>query len=269
MAIAFIRIDEHPAAVPFYKNFAPEEPISPSGVMKLKTFHKIKDMTAYRLLKTIANKAKKNSEVLIVTHGTDRGLVLPLTNSNTVLLERESIRVFLDKSQSRADKLAKLQVNEKQLKLLEEAVKKVKKLALQRVEFRACNVGQNVKTLEALRDFFGARIAGGPDLQDAYVALPKPYTGKTDPWWSNNSKANVETMSKGGRVGYILLDVKPTSFRFQWAADTTEAQKEWVRKHFPRGKSVARPVAIHGMLDGTTKLIFPGDSNYLPHLQST
>lgn len=272
MAIAFVRVDQHPAAVAFYKDFAPEEPIAPSGVMKVATVHKLTSAagTAYQLLKAILAKVtKKNSEILIVTHGTDEGLMLPLTTGNSTYLERDPIEIYLDTSISRADKRKKLQVTEAQLKLLEGVVQKVQKLALKRVELRACHVGQNVKTLEALRDFFGAKAAGAPDLQDAYTTTPRPFTGKSNSWWTTNASANVETMSRGSRVGYTLFGVTDVSFRFQWAVDTVDAQKEWVATHFPLGKRVARPPSIHGMLDpGGTQLIFPGDADYSTHLQS-
>jgi hypothetical protein len=268
MAIAFIQINDHPAAYPFYKDFAPKEPISPSGEMKLTKFHKTKALSALDLLKIIGAKATKGSEILIVTHGTDHGLILPLTPGNSTYLEQEPITIFFDTSVSRADKKAKLQVTETELEELEKAQKKVKKLALKRVEFRACHVGGDPKTLEALRDFFGARAAGAPDLDDAYTSMPSPYTGSTNSWWTTNTSAVIETMSGGGRVGYVLLNLQVTSFNFQWAVDDAVAQKEWVKKKYPLGKAVARPKAIHGMIDGA-KLIFPGDTAYRTHLKST
>lgn len=269
MAIAFIQITEHPAAYKFYKDFAPKEPVGPSGALHLKAFHKISVKTAHELLKVIAAKAKKQSEILIVTHGNDQGLYLPLTRDNDVQLERTPIEIYLDPGLSRAEKRTRLKVDDDQLQALDRARAKVLALDLKRVEFRACFVGADVKVLEALRDFFGADIAGGPDLQDAYTPCPKPFTGATNSWWTNHSTAQIETMSGGKRVGYDLQNVTAVSFGFQWAVDDTAAQKEWVGRKFPAGKKVAQPAAIHGILDGTTKLIFPGESTYRAHLHST
>lgn len=270
MAIAFVRVDQHPAAVPFYK-FAPKEPIAPSGTIQIAAIHKLSRTTntVYLLLKAILRRvSRKNTGILIVMHGTSRGLMLPLTSGNTTNLEREPIRIFFDQTISRADKRSMLQVTEAQLKALERTVQQVHRLALGRVELRACHVGEDRKTLEALRDFFGAKAVGAPKLQDAYTSMPAPFTGETNKWWTRHTFANVERMSGGKRVGYVLSNVTAVSFNFQWAADTVDARKEWVAKHFPLGKRVARPPAIHGMLDPMGHhLIFPGDKGYLRHLK--
>jgi hypothetical protein len=108
--------------------------------------------------------------------------MLPLTSGNTTYLEREPIQIFFDQTLSRADKRSMLQVTEAQLKVLERTVQQVHKLALGRVELRACHVGEDRKTLEALRDFFGAKAVGAPTRQDAYSSMPAPFTGETNTW---------------------------------------------------------------------------------------
>ena len=36
------------------------------------------------------------------------------------------------------------------------------------IEFRSCNLGKNVLSLQRFREFFGARLAGAPDLHTVF-----------------------------------------------------------------------------------------------------
>src|SRR5262249_38513757 len=148
--------------------------------------------------------------------------------------ETLAINGFLDTSKSNADKVKVLQLkDEAALKRFQSVWQQVQKLQLGRVEFRACHVGQDVATLGALRRFFGARIAGAPDLEDAYAPLPDPETAAV--WDRIKNKTDAVTDSVAGGVVEYVLERNPEStiqFKFHWRVDTPKAEAAWLDKYF-------------------------------------
>src|SRR5260370_41110864 len=68
------------------------------------------------------------------------------------------------------------------------------------IEFRSCNLGRNILSLQRFREFFGARIAGAPDLHTVF--------GRTDT-----------------RVGQNFLDIHTRTHRITKKALSWETYK--------------------------------------------
>jgi len=274
VAIAFVS-DVHPAAAAYYRQ-AKKEPIAPSGDLAVTSIVPLdKKASVEDLLKLIAKKTPRGGDILIVSHGTDDGLILHWTAGNRSDLDKDTINAFLDSSKSNADKVKVLQLkDEKTLKRLQGVWQTVQKLQLGRVEFRSCHVGQFDATLGALRRFFGAKIAGAPDLEDAYAPLGNPESDAD--WKKNKNMADAVSDSVGGGVVEYLLEQNPastTEFKFHWRADTTKAQAAWLNKYFIMPKPATpgvHPSVLHGILSRERKFIhFPKDASYRDHLKST
>lgn len=273
MAVALVNEKQHPSAVTWYGEF-PDEPIAPSGVMSIATVVPVKFKTAHQLLQLIAANVKSTGEeVLIVTHATEFGLWLKWTATTTVhddegrvpLLDDDTIKVFLGKRKQ--DKLDALGISEAQLKALEKARDAVVKLKLKRIEFRACHLGEYTHVLELIRKFFGAKHCGAPKLQDAYSPTPKLRPNSKSEW-KKFPKSNIEIFG-GKRIAYRVFSFSNTgtAFKYAWISESTDAQKEWNKKHFD--KKVEKTKAIHGLVEvSQTGLIFPHDADYRTNLES-
>ncbi len=274
MATAFVS-EVHPAAAAYYRQ-AKKEPIAPSGELAVRSVVPFKKTTSVEdLLKLIARRTGKASDILIVSHGTDHGLIMHWTAGNRSNLERDPIDAFLDASKSDADKVKILQLkDQKTLKRLQTLWQAVQKLQLGRVEFRSCHVGEFPATLDALRRFFGAQSAGAPDLEDAYAPLGDLEAEAV--WKKNKNLADVTSETVNGGVVEYVLELNPastTQFKFHWRADTTKAQAAWLDNHFILPRPAApgsHPAVLHAILaSGRKYLHFPKDKSYRDHLKST
>jgi hypothetical protein len=126
------------------------------------------------------------------------------------------------------------------------------------IEFRSCNLGRNVLSLQRFREFFGARLAGAPDLHTVF--------GRTDTRVGQNfldmhmrmhplSKDTLswETYKFPSALGNPRLvacfglnkDMKPESAG-HIVADTTATFDSWVQQYImPTGRTSGKEIAMH------------------------
>jgi hypothetical protein len=272
LAIAIIQADEHPTAAPFYK-FAPKELVAPSGVMKITTRYRLTAMTAMKVFAQISRYASDKGEVLVVCHGTPVGPAIPLItypeDTDGSALQQNAIVVLNDPSLTEDDAAHKLFMTTPQLRAFRAALEKVRKKKLKRIEFRACDVGADAATLQALRDFLGADVVGGPTQKDAYspkFTFPKGYSKEDFAAWQTEHPQAVIESTPHGDFGYDARKASDVAFSFAWNAESAKALKAWVAARFPSARRPGKPTAVHGFFLPDDSLVFPLPDYYLSNL---
>jgi hypothetical protein len=271
LAIAIIQSDEHPAAAPFYR-FAPKEPVAPSGVVKIEKRYAVEKMTAMTVFERISKYAKERGEVLVVCHGTPVGPAIPLIpypeGTDGSALQQNAIVVLNNPSLDEAEAADKLFMTIEELRKFREALEKVRKKKLMRIEFRACDVGANPDTLLALRNFLGADVVGGPTQKDAYTRfrLPKRFSKNGFARWHEQHPEAVIDSTPDGNFGYEARKTSDVAFSFAWNAESAKALTAWVAERFPSARHPEKPPAIHGFFMPDDSLAFPLPDHYLSNL---
>lgn len=249
---------ERPAAVPYYRQ-VPDEPI-PSGSVAIKKAEFLKPATVLTLLNHIAR--TKPRSVVVVSHGSGSGIGLTLVPKTENALVSPYLGYLVDSRGRIDDELAtELEIPLPMLRALQEAAQKVRALRLDRVDFRACTLGEFTDTLELLRAFFGASAVSAPKAFDSFghvsTGTPTSDAKVWKDWQQKHPSATIEGLAPG-RVG----------FEWEWMSDTTamlveskKALRAWVDFHMPRNKYKSGRLYFHGIVE-SEKVVFPGDATY-------
>ncbi len=287
----FIDVHAHPQAHPYYL-LAPEEPISPSGVLTLTRFVDLPaGVTGNVLLAMVAQHAKVGEDVMIVSHGNERGLAMPLVPHPWFApgvvpppgfvpprLQDEVVRVLLSpamKGQEAADVLFTTTALVADMRA---SIKAIAAKKLGRVELRACNVGDSNDALETFRDLFGAAEAGAPTIYDSYAEARPPMTGNVAAWAARHATSKIEQLTNG-KVAHWAYGQDPRmaweKFKFAWAVTDAKTEAEWTKLHFPAMTGGA-PHSLHAFVmsdagpfaasDAHWRFVFPGDAEFRSYL---
>ena len=173
-ALAIIQGGErgHPFAPPWYSS-NPVEPIGNRSQISVKDVSVLKDMTLESVMDVIVR--EKQKEILLVCHGWTDGLALPLMEGGGIAggAQRQQIfplsadRPFEDEGmktpvRSVKDVADQAHLSEQQVITLRAKMNQIRDLKLEHVAFRACDMGQSTDSLQAFRNFFGAKSVSAP-----------------------------------------------------------------------------------------------------------
>jgi hypothetical protein len=158
------------------------------------------------------------------------------------------------------------------------------------IEFRSCNLGKNILSLQRFREFFGARLAGAPDLHtvfgrtdtrvgDKFLKIHMknhPITQKSPYWetynfpWAHNSQGVVgerPTLPRLVCCFGLNDEMKPES-KGHIVADTAATFDAWIKQYvMPTGSTSGNEMAMHCLwvanIKGTNRpvAIIAGDTN--------
>ena len=158
------------------------------------------------------------------------------------------------------------------------------------IEFRSCNLGKNVLSLQRFREFFGARLAGAPDLHtvfgrtdtrvgDKFLKIHMknhPITNQSLSWetynfsWAHNSQGVVgepRTLPRLVCCFGLNEEMKPES-KGHIVADTAATFDAWIKQYvMPTGSQSGNEMAMHCLwvanIKGTNRpvAIIAGDTN--------
>jgi len=256
--IAFIDSGAHPAAPGFYSMF-PREPILPNGHFQVNSTVALKGMTVIELLTSILQ--HKSKDILIVSHGTGGGLLIPLTSKTGHTLDITAMDVF-------AGKLPEfnLELGKHDIDALKDKVAQVKKMGLRLIVFRACHIGIAPDVLKKLKQFFNCSVVCGPTDLDGFGKIdvgPPTTNPKTWEQWLQHHPGAVVEFAPPNRFAWT--DSYP-SLMSAAIVESDKAINDWVSKHLPGASgSVSKVFPYHALASGN-KIIFPGDSTYRDHL---
>jgi hypothetical protein len=260
------------AAAPYYKLF-PVEPtpsgtstdwLTPNGDLVIQKTQKLEDW-----LKAIAKEATSGGDVVLACHGNPRGLKLTIGDKD-VHLERDAadaIRRNQEGNQSDEDTAQVLMMKPDAYKTLKGQIEKMQGLGLDRVDARACNIGQDPVAMSAMQQFFNCNTFCAPKILDSFgVIMYGSFVGAAafDQWVSKHAGAEV-TGASPNRFGFsqnLSQGVASES-----AAESAQGAKDWADLKMPPGGHFTgkNQLYYHALTDLKT-FAFAGEANFRKQL---
>jgi hypothetical protein len=213
-----------------------------------------------RLLSTMAASPHKNFILIIHGHSDGSGLALRLApeqakpHTSYFDLARLMDIAGSGRELDRADQ-AKMGVGRRGSHQILDLMHKVKAKQIECLEFRACNLGRNASSLDRFRRFFGAKLAGAPDLHSFFGSGPvstdprqlHTHTKSHDGNWETYSFPSVFHQQPNLVCCFSLDgDSKPTGGHI--VADSPSTLNAWVKKYvMPTGSPPTGNMALHGL----------------------
>ena len=276
--IAFTDPAVHPASAPFYRMF-PWEPLPQGKEVKIERVVEMRRMTLESLLERIPQEVARGKDFMIIYHGTEIGLSLPITRQQQqVKADSRVLGFLLDSDLSISELAGRLIVSETKAARLRQLSDAVRALGPQCVLLRACNTGKRPAILSVNKEFFGAGRLGAPDVRDAYAQLrpgrPNSSTSYRERWLNRNPQHHVYEVPLNGWLALATSGIAPgrTGFRLNALTDSRQSVGFWMDVYLSRLHSAhtfrGRSVPIHAIVDATASfpLVFPGEDNYTSHL---
>jgi hypothetical protein len=236
-------------------NFMPPIPLTAARIDTIA----VREASLTKLLSIMADSPHKRFILIIHGHSDGSGLLLRLTpeqakpHTSYFDLARLMDIVGSGRELDRTDQ-GKMGVDRRGSHQILDLMHKVQAKQIECIEFRACNLGRNASSLERFRRFFGAKLAGAPDLHSFFGSGPV----STDPrqllTHTRSHNGNWETYSfpsvfqEPNLVACFSLDgdSKPTGGHI--VADSASTLNTWVKKYvMPSGSPPTGNMALHGL----------------------
>jgi hypothetical protein len=270
--VAIIDSHAHPSAPAYYDAF--DEPLADGTRISVDQIIRLPRMRLDQLLTQMAG-LDRGSTVILVCHGANGGLVLPMSeNTRTRGFGPDAVAALIrfvegsGSSERERETAESLRMPAGELRGLRQGTIDTRAKRLARVVFRACNLGKDSTDLDRLRVFFGAAKACAPDIFDSYVTgNPGTPTTNSGTWraWLRSHAGAVITGSSPNRFAFHRLR-RAHSFRFDCLADSWSAVQTWVTSNLGANTlPERRPFPVHALQNG--ELIFPGQTEYVQHLE--
>ncbi|NQU22357.1 MAG: hypothetical protein HQ567_13840 [Candidatus Nealsonbacteria bacterium] len=260
------------AALDYYKLFD-KEPVDATMTIKIEKPEFVAPMNLHALLgKIVACSTEiKGKDLLIVSHGNQAGLVMPLFKKQHKKFYANTVSLNALMTLSAASIAKGSGFPEKDLQELIDRMNAVQALGIQKLVFRGCAIGAKLPALKTLRQFFGAKSAGAPDIKSNFGWLTpnvRRYNKKQwDAWMKKFSRTAVMDTSPAGE--HIAVSIDPVRKYTEMLTESAAATKWWMSQRFP---SVSTPVYTKGQfpvhsLSTSPRVTFPLDTNYVKRVK--
>jgi hypothetical protein len=228
------------------------------------------------LLDAILHNVKRGGNVLFVGHGFSAGFGLnigdPKNDQFADFPAFESIRRNQQGKQSDADTAKSLQLSADAYKKFKLQIESVQKLALNRVDARACYMGANDALMSDVQVIFGCDIFCAPKKLDAFgnvpfhVAKDKAEFEKSRTIFLKESSDAIEAGTSPDRLVLAFKDFNDDGVRAKGLAESKKAVTDWTGKHLPSPGAIfngSQQLFIHGIMSVNDKsLFFAGDPEF-------
>ena len=285
-AIAYIDRAAHKSAEAYY-NWADVEPITFGGtvidLLQVSSTYGLHGLTFFDVMHNIGTSLGQGEGAVLVGHGNDHALLLPLSKKTTQKLTRKTVTT-LNNYLSGADKRTAVQVagsvdirikSKTTFLDLCDWIEVVRERNLGHVALRACNLGQSgVGFLEELKILFNCKMVSGPMIKDAYIS-----------WNPNNVAHSLEDFEKvikdpkfrhmvvwGTTPNRVAIQTSQSasqaadhSFSIESLAESSTAIQAFLDEQFPTTKRLlyrlGESVPIHGFYYKGA-VVFPNTDYY-------
>jgi hypothetical protein len=242
----------------------------------------IRNLTMETVLDEIPQRVGENGTVVIVSHGTDVGLSLPLTSSSRRVHADSRVMGVLDSTRSDEEVAQVLLFRDPQgsgaqrVRDLRSKIRQVKRLGLDRVELRACNTGTSKSALRVAKGFFGAQALGAPSVRDAFFRLDPGLPRASERFWRRwlrkRPTHRVYQVPANGKVALAVRQTRRAAFQVSALVNKVSATDFWIdvylaRLH-PAPSRERRGFPAHALWDDAAAfpLIFPGEDDFVRHI---
>ena len=202
---------------------------------------------------------KNDKQVVIVCHGSEESLAIPLFKGTQLGAWKQNITRLLSDHPSEKDGIKAPVFKDEDVfygenvaaaTRLRGKMNQVRKMNLEHVAFRACDMGVKVETLEAFRDFFGAASVSAPQLLDSYGTVTASIGSDVAGWLKIHKKTMHRAWSYKD-VAFGLKSIRQShtpKYQILCRAVTKNALISWIQTHV--GGSLANDsFRYHGMVD--------------------
>jgi hypothetical protein len=267
----------HPDAPGFYR-MSPKEPVLPNDYIivnpnRIDAFDS-PDLEA--ILKSVIGRGKQSvagRPLLLVAHGTEATLSLPLVKGGKTYLRPEAVGALLHNRTGKTsdkDAAAICQLSVDALHRLQSVIDSFRDLRVGRLELRACLLGRDEDILADLRNLFGI---SGPvcapvefDMFGQFSAEISTDERRWDVWRGNDALIEFEPPQ---RIAYYFTGAG-TRRAVHVLADSQNAVTKWVDLHFPGNRHAPGASAyFHAFLETIPRRpFFPNMPEYRGSLRS-
>lgn len=170
----------------WYYNHFSIEPISAKETLAAEKPSTIPKTSLQTLLEVLL-KFTPNTDVIIVAHGFDHGMVMPIVPGSRSAAKTEALSRLMEGDTKKL--VGTYGLSENTVQDLLAKAEAVRKIGLGHIAFRGCSIGSNKRNLQVLRDFLGAKDASAASVLSTYgYARPDVVSaGKFDQAWKNYS----------------------------------------------------------------------------------
>ena len=231
------------AAGPYYTLYPVEPTPSASSADWIKPDGKPAQQKSQNLdewLAAIAAGASAGGNIVLVSHGNKLGLKLYIGDKGQdVHLEREAadaIRRNQEGTETDANMALILKMKPDAWAKLKALIAKVQALGLNRVDARACNIGQDAVSMSAMQQFFNCSTFCSPKILDSFGSINYGQFVKdpnTFDKWVKDHPGAVVSGSAGDRFGFSQNLSKGVAS--EAAAESAKGVKAWADSKMPAG----------------------------------
>jgi hypothetical protein len=272
MVVALILAKNQAAAASYYARF-PREPIKAPGQFVDVTATKMtKDDQLATLLDAIIRNVARGGNVVVVCHGVDLALMIKVGGRTSLALEVMRILVYaMDGKIADADMPNRLGFDKatgaRQWADLKKLIQGVWNLRLNRVDFRACQIGKSPAPMYFLQRLFNCNVYCAPKGWDVFgsVSVGKP-TQNEQVWKQWLERHRKATIVGAGADRFALQYEIGGSVKMEVLAASDDAAQAWVRLHLPPGNYRTGDIFYHAVTPDYKTLIFAGDAGYRDQL---
>jgi len=210
--------------------------------------------------------------IVLVCHGTNDGLTLHIGDKGvTLFIEAlDAIRLNQEGKKSNVDTAQILKMEPDAYGTLKALIERVQKLKLNRVDVRACEIGQNDVVMSALQQFFNCNTFCAPKLLDSFGHIDWGQFVKDpatfDKWVKEHRGAEISG-SVGNRFGFSI--VVRVGVRLQAIAESANGVKAWADSKMPPGGNFTghNQLFYHALITDVTKFVFAGEPAFRAELK--
>ncbi len=232
------------------------------------------------LLELLIKSPWKNFILIIHGHSDGSGLYIPLApGQKKTHTEHWDLQKLMDvdaglSTMSRVD-TARMGISQHHFDKLLHLMHQVQKKRIHCVEFRSCNLGKNVLSLNRFRQFLGAQLAGAPDLHTLF-GVPGTLVGRQflETHAHHHPGGIWETYKFPHAFGapelvccFQLNRLQKPESKGHIIADTAETFDAWVKKYvMATGSRSGHEMAMHALwiADVAVKPAHKADPDHRP-----
>ena len=236
----------HPDAPPWYVG-NPLEPVGGQNTIEIKKTVVLEKLSIDSVVDQII--ASNQSEILIVNHGSQDGLMTTLFDDSTPLIAKDMISFLsMDKPSTAQDGIGgsyKLPVKsdsevaiiakttESRVVALRKKMNAVRAMKLQHVAFRACDMGADSDTMQVYRSFLGAKSISAPTEFDTYghFSIVSIGSGDINQWARQKLKTGFNVWIDGGVALAISKHYTGVKYQIESIGSNRDANNRWIKTH--------------------------------------
>lgn len=280
--LAFVDIRAHRQALPWYRT-GPREPIGRNRTVQVSGAVPVSPVSLNGLLDAILQNARAGDSIIIVGHGREGGLSMPLFPHSPSRARAELVALlasdrpasgFLPMPARPSAEVAPIcGLTAAQVDQLRSKMVRLRALRLQHVALRACNTGGWPDVLRMYKPFFDATEVSAPDRRDTYGELRiGAHVPDLDRWLRDH--ADGHTYVEGNAPDRVAIQTvggasEEHSYAAAIATESSAGLDAWAARNQISGSGASR--LYHGQFNtygapGSPRIVFSGTQDYASHI---